>query len=1671
MKKLLWVACASGIGWLAGSLGNVEGQTLVDPGTQGTPSVEAKPVRPRSALQAGIDLFKKAEYEQADMQLRQAEMGQQQLSEEDKTQLDKYLKQNTEALRGRRTGQTQIQQAEQAIHIGQWQNADMLIKTLKTNPYLSAKDQKQVASLSDQLKKKSGKSGGSDTVKKDPDVLLAEARKALENKDYDSAVMLARESERAGYRSVFPWSDNPGKVISAAETAKAKHGTAPAGDKTAQARGLLQQAHMAVQAGDTVKARRLLQQADDLKVSLAFYEEYTPEKVRNEIVRAEAASVKGPAPAKADVPAKSETSSAASTDAKAMVKEAKLCLNKGELDRAEDLAKRARLVPGTKWGLFEETPDKVLEEVVKHREAQNATKASDLLVEARKKLEANQLDDAERLCHQAQALKSEYPVWHRGERPDRILKDIAAKRRLTQKSVLPPLPEGITQKAATPAPSTPASPAMPANPVMPAAASMTPPPAPVVTAAAPVMAAATPAMTTPPMTAPPLTAPPVMETPSQYAPSAPDMNQQQVEMAMARKQQQAQELCIQARLCLNRGDHGQAMQLAAQAKGLNVQLRVGDDNPEDILRAVQAVQNNSFAKEQQSAVAADASRQQALRYCAEARMFQKEGRLIEALQAAQTAVKLNATFGPNDETPDRVVAELQVGAKGQYDQFYGAAQQLINAGKYAEAEEYLRYVEKLSVCYLMDTQAVLQQMAQVKRLASSGGPDNAVQLTGEGQQYLAQARREMQRGDLAQARKLAEAVYTGPYGMKQEANKLLGELDDAQYKADVKRAQLAFEMGQRAFIRKEYDVAASYLVNVDLKLLDEHNRSRCQEMLASRFMNPNQIEMVRPVASAAGNDRAPAAQAPVQASIQGAPREVAQPVLSANSQAQGTDQRKPGSSMVDEVRSRQLIELQRLREMKINAEKQANQLAGMNKISEAIATLETGVKTLKSSGLDADQIRPMQLQLESRIKQLTTMRDQQEVSKLAEKERTAKTEVAKRLAMADATKKEKVADLMKQYKTLMDEGKYTEACAVAMRAHEVNPDDPAVDAAYDIAKTKRALTRESDALKAKEMGNSDSSIALVESATAPTTEHMNHPEYPKDWAQKTENRRGKTWLPARPPTKEDKEVTSKLDMTVSVDFKNKPLGDVLNELRAMTSVNIVPDMVNLQTDNVSLDQPVTISLDKVRLKTALDLLLKNARLTYVVHDGVLLVTTPAGQKGRNERRIFPVADLIVPVDNMTNVADGRIKGNDTNKAVTELLAGLGNSNLQVNVANPPGTTGYIPGGGQQTGSAKNQRQAGQTMEEQLIKLICDTIEPQSWDVMGGSGHIEFYPLNMTMVVSQTPDIQEQVQLLLERLRDLQNLQVTVEVRFLTLSEDFYERIGVDFDINILSKQRKFEREVVAGAFAPAGQVNAPNEHNVVVGLTPQGTVTQDLNIPVNSSSFSLGIPPFGGFPNQAGANGGLDMGVAFLSDIEVFLFMEAAQGDKRTSILTAPKITLFNGQQAAITVNRVQPYVATIITIPGNFGGAPGQFPIIQNAISQTSLAVQAVVSADRRYVQLTLNPIIQRTTLDASTQFTFNSGGPFGTQTIQQPITDTLALGTTVSVPDGGTILLGGFKNLNEGRNEFGPPVLSKIPYINRLFTNTGYGREEQSLLFMVTPHIIIPEEEEERLGQTFAF
>jgi len=59
-----------------------------------------------------------------------------------------------------------------------------------------------------------------------------------------------------------------------------------------------------------------------------------------------------------------------------------------------------------------------------------------------------------------------------------------------------------------------------------------------------------------------------------------------------------------------------------------------------------------------------------------------------------------------------------------------------------------------------------------------------------------------------------------------------------------------------------------------------------------------------------------------------------------------------------------------------------------------------------------------------------------------------------------------------------------------------------------------------------------------------------------------------------------------------------------------------------------------------------------------------------------------------------------------------------------------------------------------TREETLIQLIQGTVRPETWCNQGGVGSIEYYPLSMSLVVNQTPEVQAEVNVTLQRLRAL-----------------------------------------------------------------------------------------------------------------------------------------------------------------------------------------------------------------------------------------------------------------------------------------------------------------------------
>src|SRR5439155_7182266 len=94
------------------------------------------------------------------------------------------------------------------------------------------------------------------------------------------------------------------------------------------------------------------------------------------------------------------------------------------------------------------------------------------------------------------------------------------------------------------------------------------------------------------------------------------------------------------------------------------------------------------------------------------------------------------------------------------------------------------------------------------------------------------------------------------------------------------------------------------------------------------------------------------------------------------------------------------------------------------------------------------------------------------------------------------------------------------------------------------------------------------------------------------------------------------------------------------------------------------------------------------------------------------------------------------------------------------------------------GCSSVQVQAPQkTLEDRLIRLIVSTVKPESWDVNGGRGTIDYFPLGMALTVNQTLDVQEQIEGLLAGLRRLQDEQIAVEVRVISVPKGFGDKVA------------------------------------------------------------------------------------------------------------------------------------------------------------------------------------------------------------------------------------------------------------------------------------------------------
>jgi general secretion pathway protein D len=851
---------------------------------------------------------------------------------------------------------------------------------------------------------------------------------------------------------------------------------------------------------------------------------------------------------------------------------------------------------------------------------------------------------------------------------------------------------------------------------------------------------------------------------------------------------------------------------------------------------------------------------------------------------------------------------------------------------------------------------------------------------------------------------------------------------------------------------------------------------------------------------------------------------------------------------------------------RISAEVAAKQLEAkrlsQKSPADALDLLDTTAKGLDAQPIPAETKAQMLKRIErtrrdieeatgKRRAELALEKQNARIEAEIDRERSKKVEVDQRIAM-----------LVEEYNSLVDEKRFAEAEAIAKKAGQLAPDNAVVRQLLAQSRMVRRLDAQRSIQGEQQSGFLDVAED-IENSAVPFAGPIKFPET-KDWEDLTKSRSQRLAEGRSRATAAEVAIHKKLSTPVKPAYREQPLAAVIDALARQADVAIHLDMVGLDQEAVRSDTPVTLALDQpISLKSALKLLLEPLHLGYVVKDEVLKVTSPRLVKGEVYAVTYPVADLVLPIPNFTSDGlgiTGALRDGYNQVALR--------NNLSVQVGPPPAGLNVAParagadasldagslaqmrlggGGGPVSGSTPSipfgppSVGGGQQNFQPLIDLIQSTVAQETWDTTGGPGAIRPFETNLSLVVSQTQEVHEEIANLLEQLRRLQDLQVTIEVRFITLADTFFERIGVDFDFNIQSNIRDplnmtaIPTQGNGSTYPGAVGINAvQGGRSQIVGLDNTGapgvalsrTVTTGTggaggggiggggaggagalnpfngpnfySIPFRQNSFgSATVPSLPGLPDPA--TSAANFGFAILSDIEAYFLIQAAQGNTRSNVMQAPKVTLFNGQQAFVSDTRQRPFVTAVVPVVGDFAAA--QQPVITVLNEGTAVNVQAVVSNDRRFVRLTLVPFFSQ--IGKVDEFQFEgsrssraktsdeksgtdvkvpgangllgvtngakAAGELEVQsngtTIQLPEFLFTTVTTTVSVPDGGTVLLGGIKRLREGRNEFGVPILSKLPYINRLFKNVGMGRTTDSLMLMVTPRIIIQEEEEEKL------
>ncbi|MFN0243122.1 MAG: secretin N-terminal domain-containing protein [Planctomycetota bacterium] len=278
------------------------------------------------------------------------------------------------------------------------------------------------------------------------------------------------------------------------------------------------------------------------------------------------------------------------------------------------------------------------------------------------------------------------------------------------------------------------------------------------------------------------------------------------------------------------------------------------------------------------------------------------------------------------------------------------------------------------------------------------------------------------------------------------------------------------------------------------------------------------------------------------------------------------------------------------------------------------------------------------------------------------------------------------------------------------------------------------------------------------------------------------------------------------------------------------------------------------------------------------------------------------------------------------------------------------------------------------------------------------------PTNSLLIAAGRSRYEEVLDLV--RRLDIRQPQVLIETALVELSGRNFLDIGVEL-----------------------GGADLPGEGTGSFGVTSFGMSTF-------ADSDEDGIPDV----RVPGLAQGITAGILDGSDFSMPILIAALKTRRDTNVLNVPSVLVNNNGSAKVTSKDQQP--TTTITANGGSGiGGQTQESFNQYVEAGITMQISPTISASR-YLRL-------RVSLEVSTFLGTVSGSippPKITRTIE----------TTVNVPDGDTMVIGGIITDNKGHTRQGIPFLSDLPILGYLFRRDSDSLDRTTLYFFVTPHIM---------------